>query len=304
MWSDPNAFYPLSVPLDDMFDCGIGQLVIMERYKVVVVFRIWKLFVSCNFILNEGLVQYRSNRYDTLLMVFAMDNDEVLINICVLNAAQLPAANTCLKKGSQNRSVPDGKKISAAAMAQHSFDIPGLKGTDNGLFFLTPDKFSSRIEASILFIVAILNKGLYRFQQRIDISPLSAPTTHEKSKALHCAKGNLFCILHPIFRTIAQKEIEVIPITPNRLRGLLPNLNLFQKFFACQRQFHTENLPMFVATGMILYVVVEQELRNNLQLLNSKNAKNNYISEIIATISRYPSCARRSARRRCPPACR
>ena len=24
MWTDPNALYPLSVPLDDMFDCGIG----------------------------------------------------------------------------------------------------------------------------------------------------------------------------------------------------------------------------------------------------------------------------------------
>ena len=240
----------------------------MERYKVVVVFRIWKLFGPRNLILNESLVQYRSNGYDTLLMVFAMDNDEVLINIGVLNAAQLPAANTCLKKGSQNRSVPDGKEISAAAMAQHSFDIFGLKGTDNGLLFLTPDKFSSRIEASILFIVAILNKGLYRFQQRIDIGPLSTPTTHEKGKALHRAKGNILCILHPIFRTIAQKEIEVIPVTPNRLRGILPNLNLFQKFFACQRQFHTENLPMFVATGMILYVVVEQESRNKLRFFD------------------------------------
>ena len=100
MRTDPNALYPLSVPLDDMLNRRIGQLVIMERYKVVVIFRIRKLLVSCNLILDERLLQYRSNRYDTLLVILAMDDDKILMDICVPYTTQLPTADTCLKKGS------------------------------------------------------------------------------------------------------------------------------------------------------------------------------------------------------------
>ena len=37
---------------------------------------------------------------------------------------------------------------------------------------------------------------------------------------------------------VSDKEIEVVPVTPNRLRGILPNLNLDQIFFCCCTDFH------------------------------------------------------------------
>ena len=37
---------------------------------------------------------------------------------------------------------------------------------------------------------------------------------------------------------VSDKEIEVVPVTPNRLRGKLSNLNLYQVLFYCCADFH------------------------------------------------------------------
>lgn len=54
-----------------------------------------------------------------------------------------------------------------------------------------------------------------------------------------------------------QKEIEVTPVTPNRLRGILANLNLNQILFDSALHLHTYVLLMYVTTEVAMYITAD-----------------------------------------------
>ena len=74
-----------------------------------------KIVLRRRVILHQGFPQNGRNRHDTLFVVFAVDDDKVLVYVLLLDAAQFPTPNTSFKQCSQHRRVPDLQKITAFA---------------------------------------------------------------------------------------------------------------------------------------------------------------------------------------------
>ena len=74
---------------------------------------------------QHGLAQNRRNRNDSLLMIFAVDNDKIVVNILLSDAAQLPAANSRFKQHGQNSRIAYLHEIAALAGTKHLAHISG-----------------------------------------------------------------------------------------------------------------------------------------------------------------------------------
>lgn len=117
--------------------------------------------------------------------------------------------------------------------------ICNRKRQNHSLVLLAPFEVFARVEAAVAFLIAVLNKRLCHLQKSIDVAALFPLLTHKARELPHHGKRYILDFRHAyLFFTKAQKEIEVVPITPNRLRGKLPNLNLYQVLFCCCADFH------------------------------------------------------------------
>ena len=211
--------------------CGIAIVIIrILQGKIVLRRRV---------ILHQGFPQNGRNRHDTLFVVFAVDDDKVLVYVLLLDAAQLPTPNTSFKQCSQHRCVTDLQKITAFARLHHPPHVRRLKRHDNGLVLLAPLKVFLCVKASVALIIAVLNERLCHFEKPVDVTAFSALGTHVDGELPHHGKRQIINLCYSrFFLKKEKKEIEIIPITPNGFRSKLPNLNLYEILSFCSADFH------------------------------------------------------------------
>ena len=114
------AFYSFSVSLDDMLDCRICQLSAVKGKKIIILCVFQREILCCTlFIPQHCFPQNRRNRNNSLLMIFAVDNDKIVVNILLLDAAQFPAANSRFKQHGQNSRIAYLHEIAAFAGTKH-----------------------------------------------------------------------------------------------------------------------------------------------------------------------------------------
>ena len=71
----------------------------MERQEIKRIMRAkHKVLLFTALISEHRLFQNRRNRHHALLMVLAIDDDKIVVDIFLTDAAQLPAANSGLKE--------------------------------------------------------------------------------------------------------------------------------------------------------------------------------------------------------------
>lgn len=162
-------------------------------------------------------------------MVFAIDDDEVPVDVRRLDAAKLQTSHPGFKESSQDRLVPDGNKIVATAIGQHLFDVACLENNYDGLVFLAPLESLAGVEPTISLIVVVLDEGLDVLQDGVDICAFLSLPHHELRKLLDNAQGEVFHLLNfgPLCAK-TQKETEVVPIPLYGARGIFTNLDLNQ----------------------------------------------------------------------------
>ena len=102
-----------------------------------------------------------------------------------------------------------------------------------------------------------------------------------------------------------QKEIEVTPVTPNRLRGILANLNLNQILIDSTLHLHTHVLLMYVTTEVAMYVAADAVFSRRKRRLKLQSAMLSVKYAVLCPETHafhrqitLPSCATRSGRRR------
>ena len=83
------------------------------------------------------------------------------------------------------------------------------------------------------------NKTIVLFLMDSSITAFSALGTHADGELPHHGQGQILNLCNSrFFLAKAQKEIEIIPITPNCFRSKLPNLNLYEILSFCSADFH------------------------------------------------------------------
>ena len=98
MGRNTNTAYSLSVAFDDVFNRRICQLPPMKGKKIVIV-----NVLQCEVIRRAVIIFHHSfsqnwgNRHNALFVVFAVDDDKILMYVFLLDAAQLPTTDTSLK---------------------------------------------------------------------------------------------------------------------------------------------------------------------------------------------------------------
>ena len=108
-----------------------------------------------------------------------------------------------------------------------------------------------------------------------------------------------------------QKEIEVTTVTPNRLRGILANLNLNQILIDSTLHLHTYVLLMYVTTEVAMYVAADAVFSRRKRRLKLQSAMSSVKYAVLCLETHafhrqitLPSCATRSGHLRCPRTCR
>ena len=111
-------------------------------------------------------------------MVLAVDDDKIVVNVFLTDAAQLPAANSGLKEQCQNRIVTQQEIIMPTAALQHAPHLLRRKGRDDRLLLLAPLERLARIKAAVSFLITILNERFDRFEYAVDIGALAPCLAH------------------------------------------------------------------------------------------------------------------------------
>ena len=174
-----NALYPLSALAKNILYSTVRQLPAMERQKIKCVMRTkHKVLLFTALVSEHRFFQDRRNRHHALLMVLAVDDDKIVVNVFLTDAAQLPAANSGLKEQCQNRIVTQREIIMPTAALQHAPHLLRRKGRDDRLLLLAPLERHARIETAISFLIRILNERLDRFEYAVDIGALAPCLTH------------------------------------------------------------------------------------------------------------------------------
>ena len=98
MRRNPNTFYTRSVALYDVFDRRICQLPPMKGKKIVIVGILQgKVSRRAVVVFEQHFPQNRRNRDNSLLVVFSVDDNKIIVNILLSDAAQFPTADSSLK---------------------------------------------------------------------------------------------------------------------------------------------------------------------------------------------------------------
>ena len=97
-------------------------------------------------------------------MILAFDDDIIVVYVLLLDAAQLPAANTRFKQCGQDGRVAHMDIICSFALLQELLYITRLERHNDRLILLAPLEILLGIEAAVSLIIAILDKRLRYFQ--------------------------------------------------------------------------------------------------------------------------------------------
>lgn len=153
-------------------------------------------------------------------MILAFDDDIIVVYVLLLDAAQLPAANTRFKQGSQDGRVAHMNIIRPPALLQELLYITRLECHNDRLILLAPLEILFGIEAAVSLIIAILDKRLRYFQEAVDVAAFSSLLAHKRAELPHRSQIDFLYLLDVrLLLTKTQKEIEAIPIPANGLWG-------------------------------------------------------------------------------------
>ena len=121
-------------------------------------------------------------------MIFAVDNDKIVVNILLLDAAQFPAANSRFKQHGQNSRIAYLHEIAAFAGTKHLAHICNRKRQNHGFVLFAPFEVFARVEAAVAFLIALLNECLCHPQKSIDVAALFPSLTHKAREPPHHCK--------------------------------------------------------------------------------------------------------------------
>ena len=98
MGRNTNTAYPLSVAFDDVFNRRICQLPTVKGKKIVIVNVLQgEVIRRAVVVFHHGFSQNWGDRHNALFVVFAVDDDKILMYIFLLDAAELPTTDASLK---------------------------------------------------------------------------------------------------------------------------------------------------------------------------------------------------------------
>ena len=174
-----------------------------------------------------------------VLVVFAIDQDEIIVYVFLLDAAQFPTTDASFKECCYNCRVADVQVVAALARFYHTAHIFWLESHDNRLVLSAPLEIFAGIEAAVALVVAVLNEHFRDAQQPIDITTLFASGRKITGKLADSRKGDFIhiCNLRLGF-AVAQKEVEVIPITADSLGSEFADFNFDKVFSGGGDDFH------------------------------------------------------------------
>ena len=109
-----------------------------------------------------------------MLVVFAIDKDEIIMYVFLLDAAQFPTTDASFKECCDDCRVADVQVVAALARFHHTTHIFWLESHDHRLVLSAPLEIFAGVEAAVALVVAVLNEYLCHPQQPIDITALFA----------------------------------------------------------------------------------------------------------------------------------
>ena len=254
-----DACDTLPMPFYDVFNCAIGQLPPMIGKKVVIIGVFEGEVIRCRHIIFEqGFSQNRGNRHNPLLMIFAIDKYEIIVYVFLLDATQFPTTDASFKECCYDCRVADVQVVAALARFHHTAHIFWLECHDNRFVLSAPLEIFAGVEAAVALVVAILNEHFRDAQQPIDITALFASGRKITGKLADSRKGDFIhiCNLRLGF-AVAQKEVEVIPITADSFGSEFADFDFDKVFSGGGANFHGVFLLLYVAIKGDVYITTK-----------------------------------------------
>ena len=109
-----------------------------------------------------------------MLVVFAIDKDEIIVYVFLLDATQFPTTDASFKECCYDCRVADVQVVAALARFHHTAHIFWLESHNNRLVLSAPLEIFARVETAVALVVAVLNEHFRDAQQPIDITALFA----------------------------------------------------------------------------------------------------------------------------------
>ena len=99
-----------------MFNGTIRQLPPVNGKKIIVLPIFQDKIVLCHSVIfRQSFAENRRNRNYSLLVILPLNDNEILMNVRLLDTAELPATYPGFKQDGQNRLVPHMEEIIAPA---------------------------------------------------------------------------------------------------------------------------------------------------------------------------------------------
>lgn len=231
----PDALDAFAVAFDDMLHGPVGQLPSVIGEKVVIIggFQI-KVAPAHSIIAGQCLAKNGRDGNHPLFVVFAVNDNKILVQVVGLNTAKLPAADPCLKEERENCLISYRQKPIAIAGGQHLAHMDGLEGGNDGLLLLAPTEVFLRVEAAVALLIAILDEGFCGFQQTIDVGSLLAPFYHVQREFADSSQRQILHVIDfGLLGQIAHEQIQIVAVASDGLRCVLADFNFQQVFGQC-----------------------------------------------------------------------